>query len=412
MKKSLSFIFLLLVIFYLIYHNSDSESHVIATTSVPSAETTIGTETNKNTDNYKFSDALSPLSQAIKKEADRISEKYKSVGIQIAVMKNRQLVHTYEYGYSDQKNKIPVTSATKYRVASLAKLVTDSVFMKLCDEGKASIDADISDYLGFKVRNPSYPDIVITPAMLMSHTGTVVDSATFERSRDNGSSLTLQEILSRPETFAKAEPGKYYCYSNFSVAIIGAVCEILTGKNFNDLADEYFFGPLNIDAAYVASELDHPELLANIYGGGGITVESQMSAAFNPTIGQTHHLVQGNLICSAKDYMKFVAMISAHGITENGDRLLSENSVDEMLISRIYAEGLGSGFGIEENKFIFENQIMYSHTGNAYGMHSVYVFNPETGDGITILTSGSTVNYLDSKGIYDICMDYIDIFMK
>lgn len=409
MKKSLFFVFLLIFIFFIIYNNLDGEGHVIKTTAPSVIDVAATTSV---TADYDFNGSFTALPDDLKTEADKISEKYNSVGIQIAVMKNNRLLYTYEYGFSNKQNQIPVTSETKFRVASLAKLVTDSVFMKLCDLGKVSIDADISDYLGFKVRNPQHPDAVITPTMLMSHTSTIVDSMFFERSRDEGSSSTIESILSHRESFANAKPGTYYCYSNFSVAIIGAICEIVTGRNFNELASEYFFTPLNIDAAYIASELKYPELLADIYGNGGLTAEAQMTAVFNPVIGQTHHLVQGNLICSAKDYMKFVAMISNGGVCENNEKLLSDKSIEEMMKSRIYAEGLGSGFGTEENKNIFTDRTFYSHTGNAYGMYSVYLFDPETGDGMTILTSGANVNYLDPNGIYDICYDYVKLFLQ
>ena len=412
MKKSLIFIILLLSIFYIVFNRLDGEGHIIKTTAPSAVEVVNNATTDNASEKYDFFASLTSLPDNLRIEANKISEKYNSVGIQIAVMKNNSLLYTYEYGFSDRESQIPVTSETKFRVASLAKLVTDSVFMKLCDLGKVSVDADISNYLGFKVRNPQHPDVVITPTMLMSHTSTIVDSMFFERSRDGESSSTIESILSHRESFANAEPGKYYSYSNFSVAIIGAICELVTGRSFNDLANEYFFTPLDIDASYLASELKYPELLANIYGNGGLTVEAQMNAAFNPVIGQTHHLVQGNLVCSAKDYMKFVAMISSGGVTDNGERILSEDSVEKMMESRIYAEGLGSGFGIEENKNIFENRTFYSHTGNAYGMHSVYLFDPETGDGMTILTSGSTVNYLDANGIYDICYDYVKLFLQ
>ena len=411
MKKSLFFIFLLIAIFYIIYNNLDGEGHIIKTPEATEAQVVATEKSNDESNSYNFSGSLKTLPDNLRIEANKISERYQSVGVQLAVMKNHELVYTYEYGFSNKERQIPVTSETKYRVASLAKLVTDSVFMKLCDLGKVSIDADISDYLGFEVRNPDYPDTVITPTMLMSHTSTIVDSTFFERSRDNASSDSIESILSHRESFAKAEPGKHYQYSNFSVAIIGAICELVTGRSFNDLAREYFYTPLNIDGSYVASELKYPELLADIYGGGGLTADAQMEVSFNKAPGTTHHLVQGNFICSAKDYMKFVAMISSGGFSETGERILSEESIEEMMKSRIYAEGLGSGFGIEENKNIFENRTFYSHTGNAYGMHSVYMFDPNTGDGMTILTSGAIVNYLDENGIYDICYDYVKLFL-
>ena len=284
--------------------------------------------------------------------------------------------------------------------------------MKLCEIGRASIDEDISNYLGYEVRNPHYPDKVITPAMLMSHTSTIVNSDQFDYSLMNRSITPIREILEYSSAFCNAEPGKYYSYSNFAIAILGAICEKISGMYFNDLAKLYFFDPLEIDASYLAFELENPQLLANIYGWEGLSVEDQMNVRPHETIGQTHHLVQGNLICSAKDYAKFIAMICAGGVTENGERLLSQESINEMMKSRIYAKGLGSGCGVEENKLLFNDRTVYTHTGNCYGMYSTFTFDPETGDGVVVLTSGANVEYLDNYGMYDICIDFTKLFLS
>ncbi len=416
MKKRFNFILILIVVFACLYTKLNDDSHVIP---INSSFADVVNENDSKTENdindtkvfkYKFSKKPVELPKDIKEAADKISKDYDAVGVQIAVMKNHELLYTYEYGHSNLESGKLLTSDNKYRVASLAKFVTDAVFMKLCELGKVSVDGDISDYLGFEARNPYYPDVVITPAMLMSHCGTIVDSVTFDNSLYNNSSLTIKDVLLAPGTFCQAEPGEFYSYSNFSVAVIGAICENVTGKYFYELAEDYFFDPLDIDASYLASELKNTDLIANIYGGGVLTASTQLSARFHPTIGQTHHIVQGNLISSAKDYMKFIAMIAAGGVTEKGKRLLSEDSINEMLKSRIYdAYGLGSGFGCEENKTLMKNRTLYTHTGDAYGMYSSYVFDPETGDGITILTSGAGATYLDAQGIYDICFDYMKI---
>lgn len=407
MKKSVVFIMVLLVIFSCLMTKLDDDLHVISSKNYNTSVTKI--KSNRGKISYTFSADTDPIDEELKVQADKISAKYSSEGIQIAVMKNRQLIYTYEYGYSDVEAKKPLTSDSIYRVASLAKFVTDSVFMKLYDLGKVELDADISDYLGFKVRNPYFPDTVITPEMLMSHCGTVVDSTAFDYSIMNNSSYTIKEIIESPGTLCQAEPGKFYYYSNFSNALIGSICELVTGRPFNELAKEYFFEPLGIDASYLASELKNTSLVANIYGSGGITAASQLSATANSKIGQTHHLTQGNLLCSAKDYLKFVAMISANGVTETGERLLSNKSVKEMMKPRIYDGFLGSGFGCEKNENIIKGRTLYSHTGNAYGMHSIYAFDPKTGDGIVILTSGADAQYLDDVGIYDICLEYVNL---
>lgn len=411
MKKSLTFILVLLIIFTCLYTKLSKDYHVIP--AKPTTQATTPTQPTKKENEiveYNFTKNTTVIPADIKTKADAISKSYNAIGIQVAVMKNHELLYTYEYGYSDYENGVKVVPDNKFRVASMAKFVTDAVFMKLCDLGKVSIDADISDYLGFKVRNPYYPDIVITPALLMSHCGTVVDSDAFSYSLYNNSSSTIEEILNSPGTLINAKPGTYYYYSNFSVAVIGAICEKVTGKYFYQLAKEYLFEPLEIDAAYLASELENTSLLANLYGDGGLEASLLLAGSVHPTIGQTHHIVQGNLIISAKDYLKFLAMISAGGITEKGERILSEKSIEQMLISRVYADGLGYGFGVEENKLIFKNHTLYSHPGYSYGLYSTYLFNPETGDGIVILTSGCDyVDYVDDAGFYNICQEYVNL---
>lgn len=360
---------------------------------------------------YDYDGKQEQLPQDLKKQADSISEKYKSVAVQVAVVENCELKYTYEYGYADTEKKLNVVPDTKFRIASLSKFVTDAVFMKLCEIGKAAINADISDYLGYKVRNPYYPEKVITPAMLVAHTSTIVNSEQFDYSLMNRSVTPIQEILSYDSAFCMAEPGNYYCYSNFAVAILGAICEKLTSIPFNNLAELYFFDPLDIDASYLAFELENRDLLANIYAWEGLTVQEQLNVRSHQTIGQTHHLVQGNLTVSAKDYAKFIAMICAGGLTENGERLISQESIDEMLKSRIYSEGLGSGFGVEENKLLIKDRTLYSHTGNSYGLYSTFTFDKESRDAVIIITSGTNAEYLDAYGMYDICVELTKLFL-
>lgn len=409
MKKSFNFILILIVIFCLLFTKLNDDIHVISIKSKLGIDETITVtkEDKEKIIKYNFSKNTNEIPKDIKEAADKISQQYNAVGVQVAVMKNYELLYTYEYGYANTSNSTKVTSDSKYRVASLSKFVTDAVFMKLCDLGKVSIDADISDYLGFTARNPYYPDVVITPAMLMSHCGTVVDSGAFNTSLYSNSSYTIEEVLLAPGTFCQAKPGEFFSYSNFSVAVIGAICEKVTGKYFNELAKEYFFDPLNIDASFLANELKNTDLIAEVYGGGTLTVSTQLAAKTHPTLGQSHHLVQGNLTSSAKDYMKFVAMIAAGGVTEDGKRLLSQESIDEMLKPRIYdSYNLGSGFGCEENRKLFEGRTLYSHTGSAYGMYSIYIFDPSTGDGITVLTSGAGTASLDEISMFSVCYDF------
>ncbi len=336
----------------------------------------------------------------LKTDYDVICEKYDATGVQVAVIKDGRLWGTYEYGLARKDGNVPVTEDTKFRIASLSKLVTDIVFMRLCEDGTVDLNGDISNYLGFKVRNPKHPDSVITPAMLMSHTSSIIDSEKFLSSRLSGSSERIENLLARGDSFSSSTPGAEFSYSNFSVALIGSICEKTTGKAFDALAHEYIFNPMGIDASYLASDLKNQSLLGELYGMGGYSVEQQMSQKAHSELGQTHHLVQGNLTISAKDYIKIASVLCNGGVSADGTRLLSKESVHKMLSDPV-------GFGFTKNGSLTENKVFCTHTGSNFGMFSSYAIDPESGLGVVVLSTGTSGTKNNPAGLYDVCYDII-----
>lgn len=64
---------------------------------------------------------------------------------------------------------------TLVRVASISKLVTALGVMRLVEAGTLDLDRDMSAYLGWRLRNPAWPDAPATLRMLVSHTSSLVD---------------------------------------------------------------------------------------------------------------------------------------------------------------------------------------------------------------------------------------------
>ena len=57
----------------------------------------------------------------------------------------------------------------------MSKPVTCMGAMLLVERGLLDLDRDVSEYLGFRLRNPAYPDAPITSAMLLSHCSSLRD---------------------------------------------------------------------------------------------------------------------------------------------------------------------------------------------------------------------------------------------
>lgn len=348
----------------------------------------------------------STLSDDIKSKADGISKKYGAVGVQAAVLHNGTVINTYQYGLAVREQNKPVTSDTKFRIASLSKIVTDAVFMALAEEGRVSENMDISDVFGASIRNPNFPDVKITPAMLMTHSSSIIDGERFLSGRNGNSSITIEDILSSGSTYSSHRPGSYFEYSNFGIALIGSICERATGQSFETLASKYIFNPLQIDAAYTASHLRDRSQLAALYGSGGYSIEKQLSFSFSNTIGATYDLVQGNLTISAKDYAKIIGSITQSAISGRKG-IISSSSAGKMLSSQFSGQGYSLGYGQYIRSRVIEGQQLCTHNGTNFGMFSTFAVNPRTGDGVVVFTSGASGQVDSSADVYSVCLELI-----
>ncbi|MCR5485025.1 MAG: beta-lactamase family protein [Clostridiales bacterium] len=347
----------------------------------------------------------------IKTDFDAISRKYSAVGASVAIIRNKRVNSVYNYGIAVKDPYRAVTQDTKYRVASLSKLVTDMLFMKLVENGKIKPTDNIEKYLGYKVRNPAFPERVITPEMLMTHTSSIIDSDAFNKSLSEGSSTELKDLLSDKASFSSFAPGTRYIYSNFGVAVIGAVCEKATGKYFNELAKELLFKPLDIDASYIAADIKNKDQIAELYGaGGGLSLIKQLGRPHDCPLGQRHHLVQGNLTISAKDYAKILCLLMNGGRDKDGKVIMSESSVKEIKKKHFDTGAFGVGYGLQIRDNIVQGNKVYVHTGISYGMYSTFMFSDEFDDAIVILTSGADAKKDESTGIFDISLEFIREF--
>jgi CubicO group peptidase (beta-lactamase class C family) len=140
-----------------------------------------------------------------------------------------------------------VTADDPVRVASISKLVGALAAMRLVDQKKIDLDRDISDYLGWRVRNPAFPDVPITMRQLLTHRTGIRDNIDYILPLDG----RLETVLSNPAAWeAKYPPGSYFSYANLNSPIIAATMEAVTGKRFDIIVAELILKPLKIDGCF------------------------------------------------------------------------------------------------------------------------------------------------------------------
>ena len=68
-------------------------------------------------------------------------------GLAYGIVVDGRLVHTGNFGYTDVTNKIPVTSSSMFRIASMSKSVTAMAILHLRDQGKLNLDDSVEKYV-------------------------------------------------------------------------------------------------------------------------------------------------------------------------------------------------------------------------------------------------------------------------
>lgn len=327
-----------------------------------------------------------------------VFKRYKTIGAVVCVVENGQVTHTFTYGTLDQEGT-PIEENTLFRVGSISKMVTAMGVMRLVEQGKLLLDGDLSDVLGFAVRNAQYPNTPITLRQLMSHTTGLRDSSYYTMAIE-GTVMPLDSLFAgndNPSLFIKnVEAGTASNYSNFGGGLLGSLIERVTGETVDAYMAETIFAPLGITAAYQSALLPAKATVSNIY-----TVPSRAAAthvrdgqpAKTVAKPQTDYLLTaGKLTISAPDLAKLVIALCDGGVA--GDtRVLSENSVAQMLT----AQNFEGSVVCESNRGLcmnilkdtgVEGRTLYGHGGKANGMLCAAYFDPTDRTGVVMLTNG------------------------
>ena len=150
-------------------------------------------------------------------------------------------------GLADHATGRVVTADDPVRIASVSKLVTALGVMRLVESRKLDLDRDVSDYLGWHVRNPAFPDVPVTLRLLLSHRSSLRDDVDYIVPLGK----RMQDVLADPKAWDSAHvPGTWFRYTNLNFPVIGTVMEAATGERFDALMARTVFRPLRLDVCF------------------------------------------------------------------------------------------------------------------------------------------------------------------
>jgi CubicO group peptidase (beta-lactamase class C family) len=333
------------------------------------------------------------FAQSAKAEAEiqSIMQSSPVVGLSVAVVKNNKVIYNHSFGFKDVEKQLPLTNQSIFRIASISKSFTTTAIMQLVAKQQISLEQDLSELVGFKVRNPKFPNTVITLKMALSHRSSINDSEGY---------FSLDAIdPSKNSNFAKCynayEPNKGYMYCNLNYNLAGSILEKVTGVRFDKYIQQQILDPLGLYGGYNVNALDS-SLIAKIYEFNketqGFTLSPNAYAPRteeinNYSMGRTTPIFSptGGMKISANDLAKYMIMHSQLGKYKGG-RMIPKNLSKQM--QAIISEEEGYGMALETSTQLIPGKTMIGHTGVAYGLYSIMFFEPKEKIGFVVISNG------------------------
>ena len=320
------------------------------------------------------------------------------VGISVAVVKKRKVVYTQAFGMKDMETNAPLTTDCLFRIASISKSFSAASVLQLVESGRLSLDEDVGTLVGFPLRNPRFPDKVITLRMLLSHLSSINDSQGYF-------SLDYINPAKNPDwakCYSDYEPGKGYRYCNLNFNLTGTIIERISGERFDQYVKHHILDPLGLYGGYCVDSLDRSRF-AMIYEYRPDSARFFLSpGAYDPHSKEIQESVMGygtpvfsptgGMKISAPDLAEWMILHMKKG-RHRGKRIISKKN--SILMQTPQSTDENYGFAIEQTDKMIKGEHLTGHTGSAYGLYSAMFFQPAKKFGVVVISNGCDPGYTD-----------------
>jgi len=329
-------------------------------------------------------------------------------GISVAIAGRNGLIWARGFGWADVENRVPMTIRTKLRIGSVAKPFTAAALMRLYEQGKIDLDADVRTYV------PAWPESqpVITLRQLTSHTSGIrhYEGEEFLSNRYYPTIVGSLDIFK--DSPLKFAPGTDQSYSTYAWTLVSAAIEGANGgRSFRDIMQQEVFGPLDMQD----SALDvQSEIISNRQRPYTV-VDGELRNA-----SQTDHSYKwggGGFIASGSDVARF-AMAHLDGKYLKPETVALMFQPAAMTGGRFSQYGIGwqIGFGrylerysddANAQRIMAEHVNSVMHSGGSTGGITMMILCRDHGRAVVVVKN---VDSEDSAVPFLLALETLDIF--
>ena len=278
---------------------------------------------------------------------------------------------------------------TLFQMASVSKWVTAWGIMALVEDGRVELDVPVSRYLTrWSLPESEFDNNGVTVRRLLSHTAGLTDGYGYMGFRDAADVQTLEESLTRTADHAPRrpaegvrvgiEPGSEFRYSGGGYTMLQLLVEEVTGESFNAYMRARVLEPLGMSNSTFVLDAEGEARVADFYAPSGSVAPHYRFTA----------LAAASLYTSTADLTRFLlAHLPDPGGAPAGRGVLQPGTLKMMHEPQSSTNRRwGLGMNIAPN---YSGGWLIGHDGGNWpGISTTARIDPNTGDGIILLSSG------------------------
>lgn len=295
------------------------------------------------------------------------------------VAKNGEIIYETYGGFSNRSKKEEINENTPIHIASVSKVLTAALVLKLIDKDKLSLDQKVNTIL------PTFPYDGITIKMLLNHRSGLPNYAYFADDRKiwNRTMLTNQDVLNllaKHKFGLYFRPDKKFGYCNTNYAILALIIEKATEMNYRDAMQKFIFNPIGMKNTYVFDYKKHKATASQSYKGNNVLYGFDF---LDDVYGDK------NIYSTPRDLLKF-------DLATYSDDFLSPDLVKQVFKGYSYEnKGVKNyGLGIRLHEWETGEKVFY-HNGWWHGNTSSYVTLKQ--DTVTMIALSNRFSYKPYK---------------
>ncbi len=308
----------------------------------------------------------------------------------ILVAKDGEVLYEKYAGFNNPAvHKDSLSSTSAFHLASVSKTFTAMATLKLWEEGRLSLEDDLSKYF------PKFPYPGITVKMLLSHRSGLPNYVHYmelhgwNKKRMVYNADVLASLYSMHPGLEFAS-GKHFSYCNTNFALLALIIEKVSGMRYADYLKQTFFDPLGMTDTYVFNLTDTASAMRSYEPNNRPFRLEYLDAVYGDK----------NIYSTPRDLLKW-----DQGLY--GGKLFKQATLDSAFAGYSFEKEGKRNYGLGWRMTFLDNgkKILY-HNGWWHGNNNVFIRLLDEKATIIVLGNRYNRRIYSSKGLCDLFGPY------